>query len=169
VRRRVDVDESLPSAPVPGRILNEIRNHALESRPEECCGLIVGDEHERFKRVERCRNDMTQLHSKDPVEYPRDGTSAFFLSPADFVRVEKELAETKERVTAVYHSHVGAGPYLSEMDLEYAEHVGFPFPDAGQIVIEVYDGEGGVGRIGLFQREGMNRPFEGRLVVPDEG
>lgn len=164
--RRVDADEKLSPVPVPGRILNEIRTHALESRPEECCGLIIGDENERFVRVERCRNEMTQKHTENPQLYPRDGTAAFFMSPSDVLRVEKELRDTAERVSAVYHSHVGAGAYLSEMDLEYAEHAFFPFPDAHQIVIEVYGDEDAVGRIGIFRRDGVGRPFQGCLVRP---
>ena len=164
--RRVDADETLPPVFVPGRVLNEIRAHALESRPEECCGLIIGDENERFVRVERCRNEMTQKHTEKPQLYPRDGTAAFYMSASDVLRVEKELQDTGERVSAVYHSHVGSGAYLSEMDLEYAEHAFFPFPDADQIVIEVYGDEDAVGRIGIFQRDGVGRPFQGCLVRP---
>ena len=124
------------------------------------------DENERFARVERCRNEMTQKHTENPQLYPRDGTAAFFMSPSDVLRVEKELRDTAERVSAVYHSHVGAGAYLSEMDLEYAEHAFFPFPYAHQIVIEVYGNEDAVGRIGIFRRDGVGRPFQGCLVRP---
>ena len=88
------------------------------------------------------------------------------LSPRAPQLVEKELRDTAERVSAVYHSHVGAGAYLSEMDLEYAEHAFFPFPDAHQIVIEVYGNEDAVGRIGIFRRDGVGRPFQGCLVRP---
>ena len=42
-------------------------------------------------------------------------------------------------MTAVYHSHVDVGAYLSELDLEYAEHALFPFPGADQIVIAVHE------------------------------
>jgi proteasome lid subunit RPN8/RPN11 len=167
VRRRVDVDEALQRVAVPGRILNEIRTHALESRPEECCGLLIGDDREAYKRVERCRNEMTQRHMQDPQQFTRDGTAAFYMSAADIQRVLTEIDGGQERVSAVYHSHVGAGTYLSEMDLEYAEHQHFPFPEADQIVIEVYSGEAGVGRVGLFQRDGADRPFQGRLVDPE--
>ncbi len=163
VPRRVDADGSLSPVPVPGRILNEIRTHALESRPEECCGLIIGNENERFVRVERCRNEMTQKHTEEPQLYPRDGKAAFYMSASDVLRVEKELRDTGERVSAVYHSHVGAGAYLSKIDLEYAEHAFFPFPDAYQIVIEVKGPEDAVGEIGIFQRK-----WQGCIIGPVE-
>jgi proteasome lid subunit RPN8/RPN11 len=45
--RRTDVDDTLTPVLISGRILNELYNHALESQPEECCGLLVGDENDR--------------------------------------------------------------------------------------------------------------------------
>jgi proteasome lid subunit RPN8/RPN11 len=50
----------------------------------------------------------------------------------------------------VYHSHVGADAYLSEMDLEYAAQPLFPFPDADQIVLQVFDRT--VRRVAVFRR-----------------
>src|SRR5262245_44185909 len=56
--RRVEVDEALPRASLPAGVLNELYAHARETLPEECCGLIVGDERERYRRVIRCRNEL---------------------------------------------------------------------------------------------------------------
>jgi len=52
-------------------------------------------------------------------------------------------------VTAVYHSHVGAGAYLSDMDLEFAERERSRFPDADWIVLAVF--ERSVGEVALFR------------------
>ena len=62
----------------------------------------------------------------------------------------------------VFHSHVGAGAYLSQMDLEYAEHEFFPFPDAAQIVLAVFDRK--VKAVGIFERDGETGGFVGRAL-----
>ena len=161
--RRVDVDEALAPVTVPGRVLNELCAHALETLPEECCGLIAGSAAERFGHVIRCRNDMTSLHHRDPDTYPRDGRRAFYMNEHDYLRAQERADAAGEQVTAVYHSHVGVGAYLSELDLEYAEHELFPFPRAAHIVLAVYERK--VGSLGLFERDpGIG--FVGRALVP---
>ena len=65
-------------------------------------------------------------------------------------------------MTAVYHSHVSAGVYLSEMDQDFANHELFPFPLAAQIVLAV--GADAVDRViaaGIFERDASGR-FRGR-------
>jgi proteasome lid subunit RPN8/RPN11 len=132
------------------KVLHELNQHAVEAVPEECCGLIVGNALERYLRVERCTNEMTALHLADPEQHPRDGTTAYYMSPKDVLRVQRAADEAGEVVTAVYHSHVGAGPYLSEVDLEYAEQELFPFPQADHIVVPVF--ERTAREVGLFRR-----------------
>ena len=148
--RRVDVDETLSPVRIPASVLHELCNHALETHPEECCGLLIGNGAERYLRLVRCRNIMTALHQKDPDTYPRDGRAAFYMSEHDYLKALDEAEAAGQRVTAVYHSHVGAGAYLSEMDLEYAEQPLFPFPDADQIVVPIY--ERNVQGIAVFRR-----------------
>ena len=163
--RRVDVDEKLEPIVIPGRILNELCAHALETLPEECCGLIMGDDDHRYREVARCRNDMTQQHRIDPVTYPRTGKKAFFMNPLDYVEAQRQSGENGNRITAVYHSHVGAGAYLSEMDLEYAENEFFPFPESDQLVVAVLGSK--VAGIGLFRRTDFNAPFRGRTIISE--
>lgn len=123
--------------------------HALETRPEECCGLIVGDASVPFRQVHRCHNEMTARHNDEPARFPRDNHSAFYMSPGDVEAVLREAERSGERVTAVYHSHVGAGAYLSEMDLAYAQSELFPFPEADWIVLGVF--ERSVREVALFR------------------
>ena len=160
--RRTDVDGSLSPVLMPGRILNELSTHALEAELEECCGLIVGDDRERYQQLVRCRNEMTQRHQNDPLRYPRDGTEAFYMNEHDYQRAQEKAEAEGRRVTAVYHSHVGSAVYFSEMDLEYAENEWFPFPDAEHIVISL--SEGAVHGLGLFSRQGPDGVFRGRSV-----
>ena len=162
MRRRVDVDETHSPVAISGRILNELFAHALETLPEECCGLMVGDEREPFRRLVRCRNDMTQRHRSDPDRYPHDACEAFYMNEADYQRALEQAEDAGEGVTAVYHSHVGSGTYLSEMDLEYAEGGFFPFREADQIVLSVFERR--VTGVGIFQRVAIGGPFMGRRL-----
>ncbi|MBW2289798.1 MAG: Mov34/MPN/PAD-1 family protein [Deltaproteobacteria bacterium] len=164
MRERADVDETLQPAEISGRLLNELYTHALESWPEECCGLILGVGDDRYQRLVRCRNEMTHRHQTDPIAYPRDGREAYYMNEHDYLReIEKADAEALS-VTAVYHSHVGGAVYLSEMDLRYAQSELFPFPDAEQIVVSVSERK--VRGLGLFRRVGRDAPFIGRPVEP---
>ena len=161
--RRVDVDASLPPLALPGRILNELCAHAIETLPEECCGLILGRGAARYGRLVRCRNEMTRRHLADPLTHPRDGCAAFWMNEGDYLNAQTLAEAAGEQVTAVYHSHVDVGAYLSELDLEYAEHALFPFPTADQIVIAVHERR--VVGLGLYQREGATKPFTGRSIL----
>lgn len=150
---------------LPGRLYNEICAHARETLPEECCGLISGDASVRYRTVHRCKNDMTLLHAQDPITYPHDGTQAFHMREVDYWRVEREAEARNERVTAVYHSHVGWDVWLSEVDQRFASDPLFPFPDADQIVISMFDRrEHG---LGLFRRDPATGVFSGRCLDPE--
>ena len=107
---------------------------------------------------------MTQRHQKDPIGYPRDGREAFYMNEHDYMNAQEKADADGGAVTAVYHSHVGAAVYFSEMDIEYAESAFFPFPDADHIVVSVMDGE--VRGLGLFRADGPDGSFIGRRVEP---
>ena len=170
MRSRIDPDADLPAAVIPAAVLNEVFAHAREEEPEECCGLITGDERVRHRRVVRCRNDMTLHHRRDPAAYPRDGGEAFHMNEQDYRAAEHEADTRGEKITCVYHSHVGCGAYFSELDQEFAEQPAFPFPDADHLVVSVIGGQ--VVDQALFQRRPAGalasepRPvFVGRAVV----
>jgi proteasome lid subunit RPN8/RPN11 len=163
----VDVQEGLPEVAIPGDVLHELLAHAREACPEECCGLIVGDASRRFRRVVRCRNEMSQRNAEDPVTFPLDNRSGFYMSPEDYRQAQEQAEAAGERVTAVYHSHVDTGAYLSADDLEYAESELFPFPEADQLVVSVHDDREHprVVAVAIFQREEVGKPFVGRRVA----
>ena len=173
---RVEVDRSLPPVVLPVRIVSELLGHARETLPEECCGLVVGGAARRYRRLVRCRNEMTQRHRADPVAYPLDGQAAYWMNEADYMHTREEAEAAGERVTAVYHSHVGTGAYLSKMDLDYARHALFPFPDADQIVVAVASPDashltmrledGCAQDVAIFVWDAAERAFRGRRVRP---
>jgi [CysO sulfur-carrier protein]-S-L-cysteine hydrolase len=165
VTARVQVRRDLPPRRVPVRILNEMGGHALETHPEECCGLLVGRAERLFEEVHRCRNEMTRLHQQDPQAWPRDGRSAFHMNETDYQRVQHHADTTGRRVTGVYHSHVDAGAYFSELDQDFVRQPLFPFPHVEHFVLSVLDRK--VHEVAAFRWDAAASRFEGRLVRPE--
>ena len=111
---------------------------------------VLGDVRERFRHLVRCRNEMTERHNSDPRSYPRDNRTGFYMNPLEVEQVQRAADENGVQVTAVYHSHVGAGAYLSDLDLRHAEDDLFLFPRADWIVLAVVENR--IGQVALFRR-----------------
>jgi len=159
VSGRIEVNRALPPIAVPARVWNELRGHALETWPEECCGLLVGSAPGSYEHTFRCRNEMTRLHREDPIAHPRDGTQAFHMNELDYMRILEQAEELGLAVTGVYHSHVDVGAYFSELDQAFALRPLFPFPDADHVVISVL--EVGVRDVAVFRRTKGEEQFAG--------
>ena len=159
----VEVNPRLAPVVIRGRLLNEIYTHALESPPEECCGLLTGRAAGCFEAVHRSRNEMTRLHRQDPIAHPRGGERAFHMNEFDYVRVQRDAETAGARVTGVYHSHVEAGAYFSEDDQESALLELYPFPKVDHIVISVVDRA--VKEVAAFRWLPDEGRFEGRTLM----
>ena len=131
------MDEPELPVPIPARILNELRAHARESFPEECCGLVFREGDRRYGRAMRGHTVMTQRQADDPEHFHGDNRTAYYMSEHDVLAALHEQEKNGVDVTAVYHSHVGVDAYLSDSDLSYARHPLFPFPEADHIVLSV--------------------------------
>jgi proteasome lid subunit RPN8/RPN11 len=155
---RIEIGPERPAVGLPEAVLHEIRSHALQAVPEECCGLVfgaagVGPEAEgRFQRVYRCHNVMDRMHQEDPESFPRTNREGFYIDPAELLRAAAEAEAAGQEVTAVYHSHVGVPAYFSEMDRDFATQPGFPFPRADHLVVSVLGRQ--VHGVGLFRPDG---------------
>lgn len=164
---RIEIDPQRPAVGVPEAVLHEIRSHAREAVPDECCGLVFGASGSgaegagRFDRVYRCRNVMDRMNQEDPLAYPRTNRTAFFIDPAELLAAAREAEAAGQEVTAVYHSHVGAAAYFSEMDEAFATQPGFPFPKADHLVVSVLGRH--VQEMALF-RLGADGVLEGHPV-----
>ena len=162
--RRVELDAELTPLEMPGGVFHELCEHARTTCPEECCGLIFGTAQQRFARAVRCRNEAT-LHYGDP----RANHTRFWMSQVDLQQALEKWEALGEHVTAVYHSHVDCGVYLSESDLDYADPGAFPAADHVVISVrkETVGGreEGRFEAAGIFQRERVGSPLIGRPLV----
>ncbi len=89
----------------------QIRQHATDTYPEECCGLVLQNGPEQHYR--RCRNVAV------------NPTQDFDMFPLDFVEAEDEVGF--EGIVAVVHSHPDAQPYPSERDTAFCNRSGKPW------------------------------------------
>jgi proteasome lid subunit RPN8/RPN11 len=123
-----------------GAAWSEIARHALETYPEECCGIIVSNGANDL--VRRCRNIQNDMHRLDPQSYPRDATIAYTIDPKELISLLREAEERGERLKAFYHSHPDHDAYFSDEDKACAMPFGEPsYADAAQIVVSVRGGQ----------------------------
>ncbi|MDO8281585.1 MAG: M67 family metallopeptidase [Thermodesulfovibrionia bacterium] len=117
-------------------IIDRIYKHAVESYPDECCGIITGKDD--LQILHRCSNIQNELHADDPEGNPRDARTAYAIDRAEAGKIYSEAKENSRDVIAFYHSHIDCDAYFSETDKEAQVVFGEPeFPDAIQIVVSV--------------------------------
>ena len=119
--------------------LHDVRRHCREEYPHEGCGVVVSLS-DGSTRVLRVRNIQDEMHSRDPVAYPRTARHAYYGHPADlFAAIEQGEAEGCS-IVAFYHSHPDHDSYFSAEDIAQATPYGEPsYPGALQLVVSVYD------------------------------
>ena len=123
-------------------VLATIAEHALETYPEECCGVILGGD--GGEEVHRLENIQNRLHATDPETFPRDARTAYTLDPRELETVLEQAERRGLAFKALYHSHPDHDAYFSAEDKACATPFGEPtYPDTAQIVISVMGGEGG--------------------------
>jgi proteasome lid subunit RPN8/RPN11 len=132
---------------------------AVEEYPHESCGVILARGGER--RLLRCRNIQDDLHARDPRRHPRDARTAYYIDPADLLRIGR-LESEGFGVAVIYHSHVDVGAYFSATDKRQALLGEDPqthdpmYPEAAWVVTSVVAaGEGGNGGHGTARVAAM--------------
>ena len=121
-------------------IIDKMYDHALIEYPDECCGIITGNDDSQT--VHYCENIQNRMHAEDPLRFPRDARTAYFIDRTAFDRVISSSLVKGETVLALYHSHAGHEAYFSEEDVAAQTVFGEPeFPDALHVVISVMGGK----------------------------
>lgn len=118
-------------------VYDQILEHAREDAPNECCGLVGGNDGVA-KTVYRARNSEAS-----PLRYN--------LDPKDQFRIMSEMDERGEELAAIYHSHTKSEAYPSQTDInlalmdrrEGAEVVGKAplFPGTIYLIASLVEGE----------------------------
>jgi proteasome lid subunit RPN8/RPN11 len=95
---------------IPRHIHDELLAHARDEAPNECCGLIGGN-NGTATTLYRARNAEAS-----PLRYN--------LDPQDQFRIMMEMEERGEELSAIYHSHTKSPAYPSQTDINLATYPG---------------------------------------------
>jgi proteasome lid subunit RPN8/RPN11 len=137
-------------------VIDKIYEHALKEYPDECCGIITGNDHKQTVHI--CENIQNRMHAEDPARFPRDARTAYFIERTGFDRIVSSSIKKEEIVIALYHSHPEHEAYFSEEDVAAQTVFGEPeFPDALHVVISVMDRE--IHDLKCFKWDGEKQVF----------
>ena len=144
--------------------IERIQAQAVAEYPAESCGVILTREGER--KLLPCRNVQNDLHARDPLRYPRDARTAYYIDPADLLRIGR-LEGEGFTVTVIYHSHIDAGAYFSETDRRNAMLGDEPsYPQATYVVTSVMAGR--VDGMAAFRWDATQRDFVARELAAND-
>lgn len=119
--------------------LRQIYEHAVQEYPDECCGIITGDD--TRQSVHRCRNIQNRMHAEDPDHYPRDARTAYLIDRREFDRIVSSAKERGEGILVLYHSHTDHDAYFSQEDKAAQTVFGDPeYADVLHLVVSVMGG-----------------------------
>jgi proteasome lid subunit RPN8/RPN11 len=115
---------------IPAASLEAIRRHAEASRPEECCGILLGEPSARGPRVAEAV----------PVRNAAGGDrrKVYAIEPRDLLAAAKRARALGLDIVGYYHSHPEGPSRPSERDGEHA------WPQASYLILGL--GEGGAPR-----------------------
>jgi len=102
-------------------LLGEIVAHAREDVPNECCGMVAGQNGEAT-RTYRARNA-----EGSPFRY--------VIHPQDQFRITMEIEDRGEEIAAIYHSHTKSPAEPSQTDINLAEN----WPDPLYLICSLAD------------------------------
>src|SRR5512146_1229855 len=96
------------------RAVEEIAQHACETFPEECCGVILTDG--TADQVNRLKNIQNQLHALDPQTYQLTASIAYAMDYKELELVIDQAKRNGAKLKAFYHSHPNHDAYFSDED-----------------------------------------------------
>lgn len=107
---------------LPGAFAEEMKRHALEEDPNECCGILAGKEGRVLKLYR-----MTNVEAS-PYRYSMD--------PKELYRTWRAIEDRGWELMAIYHSHTHSAAYPSATDVRLAT-----WPEACYLLISLQNKE----------------------------
>ena len=105
---------------LPQSFVAEMIEHAKEDAPNECCGIIAGDNGKAVKLF-RAKNAEAS-----PYRYN--------VEPKDLFRIFRECEENGWSFLAIYHSHTASEAFPSPTDVRLAT-----WPEAYYVLVSLKD------------------------------
>lgn len=134
------------------RILDEIRRHAEQAYPEECCGFLLG-------RTTPDGNEVLGIHrSENRQDDERE--RRYQMSPEDYLRAERRARKEDFDVVGFYHSHPDHPARPSPTDLREATFPGFTY-----VIVSVHDGTAGELSAWALSRDRSRFDLEGVATI----
>jgi proteasome lid subunit RPN8/RPN11 len=115
---------------LPHKMIGAMIAHAYEDFPNECCGMITGNDGTAVQ-LYRTRNAEAS-----PFRYNID--------PRDILKVERDMDEAGLQVLVIYHSHVASEAYPSPTDVRLSQWPGADppldlYPGAHYVLVSLKD------------------------------
>ncbi|MEK7657231.1 MAG: M67 family metallopeptidase [Elusimicrobiota bacterium] len=119
---------------LPRAVRESIEAHAASAYPEECCGAMVGEVPADFGSPE---DGLLIAHARGLGNAWENGprTNRYQVDAREFLRVEKEFADSSEAILGIYHSHPDAPAWPSPFDLDRA------WPAYAYLILSVLKGK----------------------------
>jgi len=102
-------------------LIGEVVAHALEDRPNECCGMVSGSDGVATE-VFRARNALASPFSFD-------------MEPSDQFAIYTTIEDRGEEIAAIYHSHTKSPAEPSQQDRNQAKL----WPDPVWLIVSLAD------------------------------
>ncbi|MEE8423973.1 MAG: M67 family metallopeptidase [Thermodesulfobacteriota bacterium] len=127
------------------KLFQQMIDHAKETYPFECCGLLVG-KYKNDKEKEILEVCGVENRNKDRAN------DRYEIDPGDFYRLDKEASSKGMDILGVYHSHPDHPDRPSDVDREIASAT------YSYIIFSVNNGEDVSAKSWMFEE--ISEPFE---------
>jgi proteasome lid subunit RPN8/RPN11 len=126
-----------------------IRQHGIETYPNECCGALIG------------RDGVVTATYALPNTTEEGPRRRFLVRPSDYRTAEARAAELDAELLGFYHSHPDHPARPSQYDLEHA------WPTFAYVIVSVASGVAGDATV-WFLKDDRSAFEEGTLHHGDE-
>jgi len=113
---------------IPSPLLEDIRRHAAQSYPEECCGVLLGTSEDGSHRIV----ELVQARNEREAESRHN---RYLIPPITVLDAHKRARAQGLDVVGYYHSHPDHPAIPSEFDREHA------WPATSYVIVSVSGGE----------------------------
>ncbi len=129
---------------IDNNLFQQMIDHAKETYPFECCGLLVGN----YKSDKE--KEILEIYSVENRNKER-ANDRYEIDPGDFYRVDKEASSKGMDILGVYHSHPDHPDRPSGVDREIASAT------YSYIIFSVKNGEDVTAKSWMFEE--IDEPF----------